>query len=195
MIRVLVDADSCARRVRNYLLSRAKKNQIELYFIANKNILAGQDAGGQKASQAKEAGGGDQKTSQDQNAGSGDQKASQAKDAGAAPLPANVKMVVCPKESQAADKWILENALSQDLVITRDIPLAAALLEKNIRVINDFGKVFDKKNADRALKERALSLQMTELGLSTKRRDNYGQKEFEAFAECFNKEAAHAAQQ
>ncbi|MBO4545956.1 MAG: DUF188 domain-containing protein, partial [Treponema sp.] len=59
---------------------------------------------------------------------------------------------------------------------------------KNIRVIYYFGKVFDKKNVDRALMERALSLQMTELGLATKRRDNYGQKEFEAFAECFNKE-------
>lgn len=163
MIRVLVDADSCAKRVRSYLLSRAKKNQIELIFAANHNCLQDQDARGGK-------------------------NGAQDQDARAASLPANVKMVVCPKESQAADKWILASALPGDLVITRDIPLAAALLQKNIRVINDFGKVFDKKNVERALKERELTIQMAALGLATKRRDSYGQKEFEVFAETFNKE-------
>ena len=146
--RVLVDADSCPQRVRKYLLSRAKKNQIQLYFIANKNILEGQQE---------------------------------------APLPDNVKMIVRPQEDQAADKWILQNAAPGDIAITRDIPLAAALLQKNVRAMNDMGKVFDKKNIERALKERELSMQMSELGLGTKRRDSYGQKEFELFAETFNK--------
>ncbi|MBO4547404.1 MAG: DUF188 domain-containing protein [Treponema sp.] len=147
-VRVLVDADSCPQRVRKYLLSRAKKNQIQLYFIANKNILEGQQE---------------------------------------APLPDNVKMIVRPQEDQAADNWILQNAAPGDIAITRDIPLAAALLQKNVRAMNDMGKVFDKKNIERALKERELSMQMSELGLGTKRRDSYGQKEFELFAESFNK--------
>lgn len=144
-VRVLVDADSCPQRVRKYLLSRAKKAQIELYFIANKDISDGADL-------------------------------------------ENFKMIVRPQIAQAADNWILANAKEGDLVVTRDIPLAAALLQKNIRVINDYGKVFDKKNIERALKERELSLQMSELGLGTKKRDSYGQKEFELFAETFNKE-------
>lgn len=144
-VRVLVDADSCPQRVRKYLLSRAKKAQIELYFIANKDISDGATL-------------------------------------------ENFKMIVRPQIAQAADNWILANAKEGDLVVTRDIPLAAALLQKNIRVINDYGKVFDKKNIERALKERELSLQMSELGLGTKKRDSYGQKEFELFAETFNKE-------
>ena len=145
--RVIVDADSCAKRVRNYLLSRAKKNQIDLYLAANNNLFEGGEE-----------------------------------------LPQNAKMIVCPKESQAADNWILQNAAQGDLVITRDIPLASALLQKNIRVLNDFGKVFDAQNIARALKERELTMQMASLGLGTKRRDSYGQKEFELFAENFNKE-------
>ena len=108
------------------------------------------------------------------------------------PAPANFKMIVCPQEDQAADKWILQNAQTGDMVITRDIPLAAALLEKEIRVINDFGKIFDKKNIERALKERALNMQMSQLGLGTKKRDSYGQKEFELFAETFNTEIQKA---
>lgn len=146
--RVLVDADSCPQRVRKYLLSRAKKNPFELYFVANKEI--------------------------------------KTDDKGAAP--ATFKMIVCPKEDQAADNWILQNVQADDIVITRDIPLAAALLKKGTRVLNDLGKIFDKKNIERALKERELSLQMSQLGLGTKRRDSYGQKEFEQFAESFNTE-------
>ena len=96
-------------------------------------------------------------------------------------------MIVSPKESQAADNWILGAAQPGDIAITRDIPLAAALFEKNVCVMNDLGKIFDKKNIERALKERELSLQMTQLGLGTKKRDSYGQKEFEEFARAFNK--------
>ena len=142
----MVDADSCAKRVRNWLLSREKKNQIEVYLAANANLLSGGE--------------------REQNE--------------------NAKMIVCPKESQAADNWILANAAADDIVVTRDIPLAAALLEKQITVMNDLGKIFDKENIPRALKERELSLQMAELGLGTKRRDSYGQKEFELFAKSFD---------
>ncbi len=148
-VRVFVDADSCPQRVRNWLLSLAKKNLIQLTFAANKDLSPKTNDGPQN-------------------------------------IP-NFKMIVCPAQSQAADKWILENAAAGDIAITRDIPLAAALLEKGVAVMNDFGKIFDKKNIERALKERALSLQMAELGLGTKRRDSYGQKEFEIFAQAFNK--------
>ena len=157
MKRVLVDADSCAKRVRLYLISLAKKGLISLFFAANKDLSpnAGQDQG-QGQGQARQE------------------------------IP-NFRMIVSPKESQAADNWILGAALPGDIAITRDIPLAAALFEKNVCVMNDLGKIFDKKNIERALKERELSLQMTQLGLGTKKRDSYGQKEFEAFARAFNK--------
>ena len=157
MKRVLVDADSCAKRVRLYLISLAQKSHISLFFAANKdlspNAVQKTDAGQRQARQE---------------------------------IP-NFRMIVSPKESQAADNWILSAALPGDIAITRDIPLAAALFEKNVCVMNDLGKIFDKKNIERALKERELSLQMTQLGLGTKKRDTYGQKEFEAFARAFNK--------
>ena len=155
MKRVLVDADSCAKRVRLYLISLAKKGLISLFFAANKNLSpnAGQDQGQGQARQE---------------------------------IP-NFSMIVSPKESQAADNWMLGAAQPGDIAITRDIPLAAALFEKNVCVMNDLGKIFDKKNIERALKERELSLQMTQLGLGTKKRDSYGQKEFEEFARAFNK--------
>lgn len=148
--RILVDADSCPKRVRNWLLARAKKNLIQLIFAANKDLSPQTNDGPEN-------------------------------------IP-NFKMIVCPAQSQAADNWILQNAAAGDLVITRDIPLASSLLEKGVAAMNDFGKVFDKQNIVRALKERELSLQMSQLGLGTKKRDSYGQNEFEIFAQAFSKE-------
>lgn len=148
--RILVDADSCPKRVRNWLLARAKKNLIQLIFAANKDLSPQTNDGPEN-------------------------------------IP-NFKMIVCPAQSQAADNWILQNAQAGDLVITRDIPLASSLLEKGVAAMNDFGKVFDKQNIVRALKERELSLQMSQLGLGTKKRDSYGQNEFEIFAQAFSKE-------
>lgn len=147
--RVFVDADSCAKRVRQWLFARAKKNQIELIFAANRDLSPDQAADNSEQAQ-------------------------------------NFKMIVCPAQSQAADNWILANAAAGDIAVTRDIPLASALLEKQVTAMNDFGKIFDKKNIERALKERELSLQMAELGLGTKKRDSYGQKEFELFEKSFS---------
>lgn len=146
--RVLVDADSCAKRVRKWLMARAKDSAYELIFAANRDLSSDDSPAGKNP---------------------------------------NFKMIVCPAQSQAADIWILANAAAGDLVITRDIPLASSLLEKGVAAMNDFGKVFDKQKIERALKERELSLQMSRLGLGTKKRDSYGQKEFEAFAAAFNK--------
>lgn len=144
----MVDADSCAKRVRKWLMARTKDSAYELIFAANRDLSSDDSPAGQNP---------------------------------------NFKMIVCPAQSQAADNWILANAAAGDLVITRDIPLASSLLEKGVAAMNDFGKVFDKQKIERALKERELSLQMSRLGLGTKKRDSYGQKEFEAFAAAFNK--------
>lgn len=143
--RVLVDADSCPLLVRKYLLSYTKKLNVELIFVANKNIPS-------------------------EGAGK------------------NFSMQICPEESGAADNWILENCAEYDVIVTRDIPLAAALIEKCFCVMNDRGTVFCAENIGRRLKERELGMQMSELGIGTKKRSAYSKKEFAVFAKTFDRE-------
>ena len=100
----------------------------------------------------------------------------------------NFSMRICPEESGAADNWILENCTEYDIIVTRDIPLAAALLEKCFCVMNDRGTVFSAENIGRKLKERELGIQMSELGIGTKRRSAYSKKEFAKFANTFDRE-------
>ena len=103
------------------------------------------------------------------------------------PGPPFVSMVVVDKAPGAADRHIVDRAVSSDLVITRDIPLAEELLAAGVTVINDRGDEFEVDT----IRER-LSLRDTMeefrlhgiLGASDKR---FGPKETKAFADCFDR--------
>lgn len=98
------------------------------------------------------------------------------------------EMYVCPKTEGAADDYIAENATKEDLVATRDIPLAKRLVEKEITTINDRGILFNKDNVESMLKEREASIQWAQLGISNgKSKTGYGKKEAYDFACCMDK--------
>lgn len=93
------------------------------------------------------------------------------------------KMVICPKTSGSADDYIVASCTTDDVVVTRDIPLAERLLEKKVTVMNDRGFVFDEKNIVRLLKDRELSMQLAAIGVNTgKKYNNYNAKNAGAFA-------------
>ncbi len=97
------------------------------------------------------------------------------------------EMLVCPPTPGAADDCIADGCTPGDIVATRDIPLAARLVEKGICVINDRGVRYDKRTVEKRLKERALSMQMEALGLHKGHsHESYGGKELEAFSKCLH---------
>ena len=96
-------------------------------------------------------------------------------------------MHICAAKDGEADTFLLEHCTKNDVVITRDIPLAKQLFEKGIRVLNDRGTLFNSATLEHLLEERALSLQLQELGLGkTKRKKTFGKKEAALFAQCLN---------
>ncbi len=98
------------------------------------------------------------------------------------------KMIVVPKEEGSADNYIFENSKENDFVITRDIPFAARLIEKNIPVINDRGTCFTKDNIADKLSERDFNLNLAMLGFGNDKKSNYSEKDFKKFADCFDRE-------
>ena len=86
-ITVWIDADSCPKLVREFVLKYAENKNLSVIFVANKEIPCSKT---------------------------------------------NFKMIICPQEQDAADNYIVNNVQENDLVITRDIPLAARLVDKSI---------------------------------------------------------------
>jgi len=100
----------------------------------------------------------------------------------------NLKMIICEKEKDSADNYILENSDKNDIVITRDIPFASRLVEKNICVMNDRGVSFTKDNIEDRLMERNFSLNLSSIGFTGNKKNNYSQNELKKFKTTFEYE-------
>ncbi len=140
---IWVDGDSCPRPVREILCRAARRERVELVFVANRTLPV------------------------------------QTRD--------SIRQIITSAESGSADNYILSHAVKQDLVITRDIPLAAQLVERNIPVLNDRGKVYTKENVRERLAERDFNLMLKDAGLEEERSRNFGPKETKAFANAFDR--------
>ncbi|MCL2293702.1 MAG: YaiI/YqxD family protein [Spirochaetes bacterium] len=97
-----------------------------------------------------------------------------------------VKNIIVENDLDAADNYIFNNTEKNDIVITRDIPLAEKLVSKNINVINDRGTQYTPENIKERLSIRNIMYAIRESGLETDRETNYNQKDLQKFANLFD---------
>jgi uncharacterized protein YaiI (UPF0178 family) len=105
------------------------------------------------------------------------------------PLPEKnelLRMELCPAEDGAADSRIISLSEAGDIALTRDVPLAAALVRKNVRVLDDRGRVFDSGNINYHLSVRNTNIALSESDLVV-RTKNYGRRDVKAFSDAFDK--------
>jgi len=76
----------------------------------------------------------------------------------------NVTQIVVSAKFDAADDWIVEHAVTCDIVITADIPLAARCLNKGCKALNPTGHIFTTQNIGAALSMRELNAHLRETG-------------------------------
>jgi len=104
------------------------------------------------------------------------------------PRSALVSMVVVGKGMDEADHHILEHCSENDLVVTADIPLAAALVDKGIVALNPRGRVYTTDNVKEDLATRDLMQELREGGLLQGGPPPLGQADKEKFANAFDRE-------
>ena len=97
------------------------------------------------------------------------------------------EMEICPAGDNSADDRIAELAERGDLIITRDVPLAKRLVEKETTVLDDRGRIFNKNNINELLSVRNFTVALAENGLGIERTANYGRKELKKFADSLDK--------
>jgi uncharacterized protein YaiI (UPF0178 family) len=86
------------------------------------------------------------------------------------------------KGFDVADEWIAEQVQPGDLVITQDVPLAAAVVEKGADVIDVRGEVIDKGNARARLAARHRNEEMREAGVMMGGPKPFGDRDKRQFA-------------
>jgi len=97
------------------------------------------------------------------------------------------EMEICPNKENSADDRIVELAEKGDLVITRDIPLAKRLVEKDAAVFDDRGRIFTKENINELFSIRNFTVGLAQDGIEIQRTANYGKKDLKKFADSLDR--------
>ncbi len=86
-----------------------------------------------------------------------------------------------------ADRYIAEHAESGDVAITADIPLAAALVEKRVLVIDPRGEEYTPENVGERLTVRDFMDSLRGAGVETGGSRPFGPKDKQAFAAALDR--------
>jgi uncharacterized protein YaiI (UPF0178 family) len=92
-----------------------------------------------------------------------------------------VRIVVVPQGADAADDWIVANAVPNDIVVTADVPLASRCVALGAHVLGPTGKQFTPESVGMALAMRNLNQHLRETGESKGHNREFTQKDRSAF--------------
>ena len=106
-----------------------------------------------------------------------------------APPPGNpfVSAVRVEGGPDVADRHIAEHAVPGDLAVTADIPLAAALVEKGVKVLDPRGEEYSAENVGERLAVRDFMDGLRGAGVETGGSRPYGPKDKQAFAAALDR--------
>jgi uncharacterized protein len=100
----------------------------------------------------------------------------------AVPRQPYVRAVTVPQGFDVADKAITEWAQPGDLVVTADIPLAAAVVEKGVQALNPRGELYTRDNVRQHLSVRNFMDSLRGAGVQTGGPDAFNQRDRQNFA-------------
>jgi uncharacterized protein YaiI (UPF0178 family) len=103
------------------------------------------------------------------------------------PTSSYITKMQVPAGFDMADNKILENIKLHDLVITADIPLAAAVIEKGAIALNPRGELYSKSNIKERLSIRNFSADLRSSGMLTGGPPTLSKKEIQNFANNLEK--------
>lgn len=92
-----------------------------------------------------------------------------------------------------ADNAIIGWAEAGDLVVTADIPLAAALVDKGVTALNPRGELYTAENVRQQLSLRDFMAELRGAGVDTGGPPGFDQRDRQAFANQLDRLLAHRA--
>lgn len=103
------------------------------------------------------------------------------------PKAPNIKFVQVGQGFDIADHYIVEQVATNDLVITADIPLAAAVIEKKAYALNPRGEFYDRENIKQKLAVRNLMADLRDRKEISGGPSAFGAREQQAFANALDR--------
>jgi len=98
-----------------------------------------------------------------------------------------IRLIIVDSGFDAADLHIVEQVAMHDLVITADIPLAAAVLKKKAVALNPRGEIYNENNMGPTLSLRDFMKELRDAGTITGGPAPFGPKDIKKFADSLNR--------
>ena len=93
-----------------------------------------------------------------------------------------IRALQVPAGFDVADQRIVEEAVSEDLVVTSDIPLASQVIAKGALVLDSRGELMDKSNIEGRLTMRNFMENLRNSGVDTGGPSGLSKSDVQAFA-------------
>lgn len=168
MAQLYIDADSVPKPIREIIIRRILKNQLEAVFVADRELPDVKKAISDDTALRREP----YRNVLD--------KVELRK------IKSRISMIVVESGTNSADNELVRIASSPALAITHDIPLASRLLEKGLVVIDDRGRDFTQDNINYLLSLRDLNSDFRDMGVSFEKSSHFNQKTINEFANRFD---------
>ena len=78
-----------------------------------------------------------------------------------------LELRVVDDHPDAADDWIVENAVADDILVTADIPLAARCVKNSVSVLSPRGRLFTQESIEESLANQELMSHIRDMGTMT----------------------------
>lgn len=98
-----------------------------------------------------------------------------------------VQVIVVSKGFDAADKHIIDQVETHDLVITADIPLAAQVIKKKAVALNPRGEIYNANTIGSILSMRDVMKEFYDAGTISGGQAPFGPKDVKQFADSLNR--------
>lgn len=98
-----------------------------------------------------------------------------------------IQLIVVDKGFDAADQHIIDQVEIHDIVITADIPLAAAVLKKKAVALNPRGEIYNANTIGSILSMRDFMKELRDAGSITGGPAVFGPKDIKQFADSLNR--------
>ena len=107
----------------------------------------------------------------------------------------SIRSIQVPKGFDVADNHIVDQAQAGDLVITADIPLAAAVIDKGALALNPRGELYTRENIKQTLDMRNFMDVLRSSGVETGGPPAFSQADRQAFGAALDRFLAKAVKQ
>jgi uncharacterized protein YaiI (UPF0178 family) len=98
-----------------------------------------------------------------------------------------IQKVIVPSGFDMADQHIIDQVVQGDLVITADIPLASAVVDKGATALNPRGELYSANNVRQHLSMRNFNTELRNAGMITGGPAALNKKQVQAFSNNLDK--------